>query len=85
MKLTLPEFPESLPVELRNWAQEVTDLINKGLYQPEVLESRPTLSEMLEGETKIGNGTGGSGEEEIFFKPNSTEIAVIQTTTRITS
>lgn len=84
MKIALPQIPNASP-ELVQWIQDVTNLINQGFYQPRVLTARPTLSQMSTGEFAQGSGTGGAGEEELFAKVNSAEIAVFQTTTRITT
>lgn len=85
MKINVPASLGALPKDVQDWINEVTDLINEGFYQPKLFTTRPTLAQMKTGEFAQGNGTGGSGEEELFHKVNDSEIAVHQTTTRITS
>ena len=75
MKLSLPELPPDLPVELRNWMQDVTNLLNLGVYAPRIFTTAPTISQMEIGEIAGGSATGAGSANEIFWKVSSTEIA----------
>lgn len=42
--------------------------------------SSPALADMYDREIALGNGTGGGGEDEIFFKPDADKIIAIAVT-----
>ena len=74
-KLFLPEFPDDMPVELRTWIEDLTRLLNLGVYAPRLFNSAPALADMEEGELAGGIGTAAGGENELFIKVSSTTIA----------
>lgn len=75
MKLDMPVLPAESPVELRLWMERVVYILNSGYYTPKVFTTRPTVTEMADGELAFGNGTGAAGAHELFIKVNSTTIA----------
>lgn len=76
MKVDTPVIKgEGIPEELRIWMDQVSDLLNRGLYSGRVLSTAPAVGDLDIGEIAFGDATGASSAHEIFVKINSTTIA----------
>ena len=47
------------------------------IYKLKVFTSSPVLADMEIGELAIGDGTGGTAQDEWFFKPDASKIVAL--------